>query len=129
MKIRNNITVYACEHCNKKMFVRHAMERHEKWCNKNLDNFRACHDCKFLDRINIDYSYSAATIDPISFGVIPDSRLVEKQTKGFFCSKIQKKIYPLLAEKRGLVDMYPETFEDQEPMRKECEFFDNDFSI
>lgn len=37
-------TVYYCEYCGKKMFVRKAMERHEKRCTRNPN--RSCGMCQ-----------------------------------------------------------------------------------
>lgn len=120
MKVKENVTVYQCEFCDKKLFIKAAMIKHEKWCNSNPDNFRACVGCIHLEEIKIEYSYSVPILGE-NLGVIFDGSTVEKVTNGFKCNKLNKIIYPFKAEKLRLIDKYPETFENQESMPKECE--------
>ena len=48
MKIQQE-TVYICEHCNRKMFGKGAMSRHEKYCKENPNNKHRCFEfCKHL---------------------------------------------------------------------------------
>lgn len=47
MKIKENVTIYQCEHCKKKLFVKSAMVRHEFGCTYNPANFAACLNCRF----------------------------------------------------------------------------------
>lgn len=124
MKVKENVTVYICQFCKRKMFVKKSMERHEKLCNNNPENFRACSGCVFLENTTIEYSYSVPTIG-LNMGVVFDGDTVERKTTGFFCSKLKKKIYPFKAEKMGLIEKYPETFEDQYPMPKTCEHYND----
>lgn len=112
MKIKENVTVYQCEHCKRKMFVKSAMERHEKWCDSNPDNAKACVGCKHLEETRIEWHY-----DSYYYGTGTAS------SKGVRCIKLDKLLYPLKAERKGLPDKYPETFEGQDPMPKECEHF------
>ena len=53
MKVKENVTVYSCEYCKKKLFRQHAMEAHEMMCNKNPDNYRPCYGCKYLEKERI----------------------------------------------------------------------------
>jgi len=55
MKIKNNITVYKCDHCSKKLFRKHAMEAHELSCSKNPKNIRACFSCMHLKSVEMRY--------------------------------------------------------------------------
>ncbi len=105
-------TVYKCEYCGKNLLVKHAAIKHEKWCTKNPDNWPKCDGCIFISEVKIEIP------DVWSDG---DTRLVN----GFKCKKLQKNMYPKKAEKKGLIEKYPETFADQIPMPKECEHFDN----
>jgi len=122
MKVKENVTVYQCEFCKRKMFVKHAMEKHEKWCYSNPENFRACSGCKHLEEVTVEYSYSVPTIGD-HLGVIFDGSTVERKTTGFHCKKLDKQLYPFKAEKKGLIEKYPESFEDKEPMPKTCEHY------
>jgi hypothetical protein len=111
MIIKENVTVYQCEHCKKKMFRKHAMERHIDFCTYNPKNFTACSGCAHLDEIKIEYS-----VDHYFYVE------VQRKSNGFRCKKLDKTLYPLKAKRLGLPEKYPETFEDQELMPRECEF-------
>ena len=114
MKIKTGVTVYHCDHCKKKMFRKHAMEKHEKWCASNPDNNKACSGCCFLQETTIEVDYGDNYFN----------EPVLKKVKAFRCTKLDKLLYPLKVEARGLDKKFPETFDEQEPMPKECEHFD-----
>jgi len=116
MKVKDNVTVFQCEHCNKKLFRKHAMENHEKWCFHNPDNKKACADCSFLKSEKVAYTR-------FYFNGYYNETEENKESNGFRCTKKDKLLYPLKAEKKGLPQEYPETFADQEPMPKECDQF------
>lgn len=42
--------IYKCEHCRKLYQIKRFTELHEKMCNKNPENQRACFTCKFLEK-------------------------------------------------------------------------------
>lgn len=111
MRVKENITMYHCDFCSKKLFVKGAMERHEKFCGNNPENAKACHGCKFIEEIKIPYT--------LDYG---DDYGVEREATGFRCKKLDKILYPLIVEQKKLNIKYPETFENQEPMPKECEY-------
>jgi hypothetical protein len=111
MRIKENITIFICDHCEKRLIVRSAMEKHEKACYRNPENQRACSGCFHLKEIEVGYFWDHF-----------DGEHVTK-TKGFHCSKLDKTLYPYKVEKMGLPDKHPEHFEDQEPMPKQCEHF------
>lgn len=114
MNIKENVTVYQCDHCKRKMFVKSAMERHEKWCGNNPNNFKACSGCKFIEETTIEWDYDAFD----GYGTA--------KSKAFRCTKLDKMLYPLKVEKKGLPEKYPETFDGQDPMPKECEHFSSE---
>lgn len=116
MIVKENVTVYRCEHCNKKLFKKQAMELHEKWCSKNPSNAKACSLCSFLKETTIEYTVERYN----GFG----DASIDKKAKAFQCTKLNKMLYPLKVQKLGLDKKYPETFETQEPMPKECEHFE-----
>lgn len=110
MKVEENVTVYQCEHCKKKMFRKHAMELHEKWCPKNPDNFKACNYCRHLEQTDVTIYWDGYDGPH------------ESIRKGFRCTKLDKLLFPLSVERRGLNLKYDAHFEDQEPMPKTCEY-------
>ncbi len=97
--------VYTCEYCRKKYVIGQAAIKHEKYCAKNPVNFKACSDCTYCkeDSIEVERDYGVSRF------------------KSFLCSKLNVGIYPTKAERLDLPSRYPETFEDQIPMPKECE--------
>lgn len=111
MIVTNNITVYQCEHCKKKLFRKHAMELHEKFCSKNPENYRVCLSCPFMEEDKI---------------IVYEDQHTTRYGKGFRCSKINQNIYHPKVEKK-LLEKYPETFLDQIPMKKECELYRDGF--
>jgi hypothetical protein len=108
MKTKTNVTLYICDHCKKKMQRKGAMERHEKWCPKNPENEKACSTCKHLEETKIETYFDA----------FDGEHMVER--KAFKCVKLDKLVYPLSVQRRGLDKRY-DTFDEQEPMPKECE--------
>jgi hypothetical protein len=112
MKTKTNVTLYICDHCKKKLLRKWAMEKHEKMCDSNPENSKACSGCAFLQptTIEVEYGDDYYTGEPVI-----------KMSKAFRCTKLDKLLYPLKVEQRGLVEKYPYTFEGQDPMPKECE--------
>lgn len=112
-------TIYQCDHCNKKYFVKWACELHEIKCYNNPENIKACFNCKFLEQINGESN----EVHFVSGGDF-DSRFEPVPTY-YVCNKLNKKVYFPKAKHIGLVDKYPEHFEDQEPMPVQCESFED----
>ena len=111
MKETNNVTVFQCDFCKKKLFRKHAMVKHEDWCTYNPKNFSACSGCAFIkERLE--------TIE-IPSGSMEYSALTY-QTKQFECTLLKKWLYPMKAVRKGIVEKYPETFEGQELMPNKC---------
>lgn len=115
MKVTENITRYECDFCKKRLYVRHAMEKHEKICDSNPENSKACFNCKFLERTVIDV-YFETHYHP-DYG----SASAEKKVDGFKCSLYNKLMFPWKIERKELHIKYPGTYDEQEPMPKECD--------
>lgn len=110
-------TVYECDYCSKKYFREHACKNHEIKCGKNPENIRACFNCMFLEQV----SNESEEIHFINGGDF-DTRY-EKVPTYFKCTKLNKNVYFPKAEHIGLLVKYPDHFEDQEPMPKQCDSF------
>lgn len=115
MKVLENITLYKCEFCKKKLQVKHAMVRHEEFCSKNPKNIKACSMCVFLKETTVEYT-------KFYFNGYSESEQ-DVKAKGFKCEKLNKLLYPTKVEKLDLPNRFPETFADQEPMPNKCEHF------
>jgi hypothetical protein len=108
-------TVFQCDFCKKTKFTRHAMKVHEARCGGNPDNYTACSDCIYLENIKITISYSEEGY----------SRELTREVCGFRCSKLKQKLYPPLVKHKGLLEKWPDTFNDQIAMPSSCSHHDN----
>ena len=108
MNIRKNTTVYSCEFCKKRMFTKNAMIKHELWCDRNPSNSKACSGCIHIKEIEVEIYHDD-----------PRGRDITRKHKGLYCTKLDKKLYPLKVQRKGWDKIY-ETFSEQEPMPKEC---------
>lgn len=113
MVVTENVTVYQCSFCRKKQFRKCDMAKHEARCTSNPLNWSACEQCRHLSEIEVKYQ---AFIDVDEF-----TGTTERTTKGFFCSKLNQKMYPFKAKRKGYVDRFPETFKDQVQMPSVCD--------
>lgn len=113
MIIKENVTVYVCEYCKKKLFREHAMVNHESTCDKNPLNHKACFGCVHLDNDEVEYYV----------GYHYDGDPIEKTSGCFKCKKFDKLMFTWNAEKLKLPEKYPETFEDQKRMPNSCRHF------
>ena len=111
MTIKENVTVFHCDHCTKKLFVEHAMVKHEKYCGGNPENKRACSLCDYMKRKPLEYYYDTYE------GEQSDT------TNGFYCEKFCNFIYPPFIEDKVWFTNNPEQFEEQEPFKRECEHY------
>jgi hypothetical protein len=109
MIIKENITVYICQHCKKRYFKKNACEKHETICYSNPENFRACSGCDHLEE----------TTNKVFFDAWDGES--SRTFKAFRCKKLDKMLYPFKVEAKGIIGKYPESFEEQEPMPKKCE--------
>lgn len=111
MKVKNNITLYICEHCNKNMQIKNAMIKHEFNCPSNPKNMSACSGCiHMLEGETEVYYYNAY-----------DGSEYPKKCKTFHCKKLNKDLYPFKVVRKGLLEKYPESFEGMEQMPNQCE--------
>ena len=120
MRTQENVTLYHCEFCKKKLVVKHAMKKHEYWCTKNPKNSKRCADvCMHLKEVMVEYDgyYSG------------DHGTHMQTTKGFYCEAKKCGVYLLIVEKKQLVEKYPETFEGSIPMPKECNDYRGEFTF
>ncbi|MCE7039222.1 hypothetical protein [Dyadobacter sp. CY312] len=115
MKKLINQTRYRCDFCRKEYCTEAATARHEHRCGSNPQNEFACGCCVFLKEVEkeIESEYTDYNGEPII-----------RKKRGFFCLSKQQRLYPVSAERKGLVDKYPETFEGEEIMPKECSSWD-----
>ncbi|MDP9954710.1 hypothetical protein J2X97_000347 [Epilithonimonas hungarica] len=111
MKVKENITVYQCEYCQKKLFLKHAMIKHEDLCFKNPKNNKPCYSCIFChkEEIRVDFD------DPYN----PDG-YTTKKVEASKCVKLDIIMFPWSIERKRLHEKY-ETYSEQEPMPRECE--------
>ena len=112
MKIEENVTVYQCEYCNKKLFRKHSMVRHEEFCSYNPKNKCACSGCDHLEETTVTYLSG--------YGDMMGNE-AERTAIAFHCKKLDKMLYPLKVARLKLDEKYPETFEGQELMPNKCE--------
>lgn len=120
MEVKENRTTYHCDFCKKYLFNRRAMEKHEAICINNPINIRAClrcGGCEYLTMDTIEVSFERGYV--VDEGYISD--LQEKNV--FKCDKLNKLMFPYSIERKNLHMKYPDTYQDQEPMPKECEHF------
>jgi len=108
MIVKDNITLYVCEHCARKMFRKHSMVNHEEKCDKNPKNVKACFGCVHLTTEEVEYE--------VEYYDGSDGR----KSGCFKCEKLNKIMYSWKAEKLNLPEKYPETFDEQKPMPNTC---------
>lgn len=94
MKVKENINVYCCDFCKKKLFIRQAMERHEERCHANPINFRPCFNCIYLERQTIEYDSGVTNYHT--------GETIYRNGEAFYCSrKIQFMLHPKLRFKKN----------------------------
>lgn len=98
--------VYYCDHCKKHGLSKHHMERHEKYCNNNPDNYTECYGCDHLQRHTETNDEGTCTL-----------------FNYYTCSAKKIRVHNLLAVRKKLPERYPEQFEESTLMPKECSLF------
>jgi hypothetical protein len=81
METITNVTIYKCEHCNKKLFRKHAMINHEIKCKENPLNIRSCFDCSLCEMVKIKFELSTKTYEGEELG---DSNSFKCKAKNIF---------------------------------------------
>lgn len=87
---QHEATVYKCGHCRKHYLMKHACERHEKYCPKNPNNWHACFSCDHLVKDKEDLDVSG----------VGDYRGFYRQVT-FHCVKLDKYMHSFIAERIG----------------------------
>jgi hypothetical protein len=80
-------TVYKCGFCRKKYLVKHACEKHEKYCPKNPNNWHVCWDCPHLETGRVETEGGYMEPGPTF--------------KTFRCTKLEKDLHSYVAERIG----------------------------
>lgn len=96
------INAYKCEHCGKIYQKINAIEFHEKTCNKNPENKRACFGCVHLVK-KVDYMYSHNG----------------EKGSGLFCEHHKEFVHTAKTEIKGNAIEFGNY--DNNPMPKECD--------
>lgn len=123
MKTIENVTIYKCDFCKKELKRKHAMLKHEELCSNNPNNHKACmNGCSHLIQEEIEVWFDNPYYHP---DYSNSSEGDYKKVTVFKCTKLDKLMYPFSIERRNIVNEYPSTFENQEPMPKECTVFDD----
>lgn len=108
------LEVHTCDFCNKKLFVKGAMTRHEDNCTSNPKNLAACHKCEF----------NKLVMKPI---LNDANRWLD--VNSYYCSKLNQEMHPHKAVRKGLLRKYPETFANSVLMPTKCEHFQREKDI
>lgn len=105
--------VHNCDFCNKKLFVKGMMKRHEDNCTRNPKNWAKCHDCDFCKVVKKE------VLKDVNY----DTSWIESDS--YYCSNknIKQEMYPHKVVRKGLLKRYPETFANAVLMPKTCIFF------
>ncbi|EJL66275.1 hypothetical protein [Flavobacterium sp. CF136] len=119
MKKIENVTLYKCDFCKKELKRKHAMDTHEKICNCNPENKKACmNGCIHLEKEELDVDFESY----YDYGN-EEQHYSTKKILVFKCAKLDKLMFPWSIERKNLHVEYPSTFEYQEPMPKKCSDF------
>lgn len=116
MKVVENVKIYHCDFCKKKLFVKSAMERHEINCFHNPVNHRPCFGCIHLEK-------KETTLYDDS----PMGGEIERKVSLFHCSKKGLFLYtPKNEHKRNWFDLGDDI---NEKMPTECELMETGFIL
>lgn len=113
MKTQENITLYTCDFCKKKLFRKHAMIKHEEGCENNPKNKIAClQGCAYLLHIDLEIDIN------LGYEYGGDQVWQKRKSACYKCIKKDQLMYSFAAEKRDLPAKYPDDFDGQEAMPK-----------
>lgn len=102
-------SVFTCEFCDKHLFVKHAMVRHESNCNGNPKNQSACSACVYCEETKKDYVVDG------------DYGEEARRTNGFKCTKLNLLMYPFKVVRKGVLTKYPDMFIGEVQMPTKCD--------
>lgn len=107
--------IYKCDFCRRLYQIKKFAALHEKCCNKNPENQRACLECQHLKKKNFDFYYDTCDGE--------DYRTISL----FHCDKINAFLHlPKNEHKGNVID----TGDDSNiPMRKECDKYKSVASV
>ena len=121
MEIRQT-TIYICEFCRKAYQKEHFAKKHEKLCSKNLANWRPCHSCPHLEKMETE----------IYLGIDDyfDGEPLNKKVSFLHCFIKDIFLYTPQNEIKGNykhLDNEGNNFKNY-PMPKKCDKFDSNFN-
>ena len=103
--------IYKCDYCNKLYQIKRWCIEHEKTCNKNPVNDRACFTCTHLikksETIYYDTCYGEA----------------KREVDLLYCNKLDTFLHPPKVEHKG--NMYETHPKENNPMPRNCKFYDD----
>lgn len=87
---QHECTVYKCGHCRRHYLVKHACEKHEKYCPKNPANWHACSTCPHLekDKEDVGDEYSSRSYTQTTFRCVIQDKYMHSyvaERKGHSC--------------------------------------------
>lgn len=122
--IEKIVKQWTCEHCKKKYYVKHAAEKHEKFCLKNPANDHKCFQhCTHLIKGSEQYT----TVDIGHYGAYGE---VNRAT--FQCALTGKFMYSAIAERKNIVPIYNDydaVGRTYERMPLECDLYKDQMEI
>jgi hypothetical protein len=105
MKIKENVTLYICDHCGKKYQVKNAAIIHEQFCFRNPVNTHKCFE-------HCDHLIKGKEI--FAFDDHPMGGEFSVSRTSFQCGISGKYMYSFIAEKRNIVPVYNDVEESRE---------------
>jgi hypothetical protein len=114
------IKAFECGYCRKMYRTESGVLKHEKFCNSNPQNYRACDGCAFLKTEIEEYEKGDdyTTDEPVM-----------GKRRVFECTKLNKTLYSVYEERKGHLEQYPWHFNNAIRMPKTCIEYKPSFSI
>lgn len=109
--------IYKCDHCRKLYQIKSACEKHEKFCVKNPENYKACYDCKFYTTVETEIHQET---------IYGEHRMNYRVGK---CTKLNKFLYPLVTERKNNAFLQEDMGDGEipnEPMPHTCDSQENE---
>lgn len=116
MKTTENVSVYQCDFCKKKLFVKWAMKKHEAQCDNNPLNIKPCMSCEHLNQVDKDVWFDNPYYNPD----YNDNEGKTQSVKVFKCEIKDILMFPFKIEKHKRHIIHPSTYDGQEPMPNNC---------
>lgn len=87
------------------------MVNHESKCDNNPANAKACSNCKHLTKVEME----------IWFNDMYGHDGFYKKKEVFKCALLDTLMFPYKIEKKDLHNRFPSTYDEQQPMPKDCD--------